>query len=128
MLHEKKAGEALDLHDRDRWRQNLSVFLVTQAALLGIAEKAITNMLQVLIEKSKLRVGVKGAPAVLDGDLYGAVKPDDSFWNSDGTALEITLQKVTPSALTLHISIITVLYPHGRTLRLIYCFGTPAYC
>ena len=50
-----------------------------------------------MIEKSKLRVGVKGLTAVLDGDLYAAVKPDDSFWNSDGTALEITLQKVTSS-------------------------------
>lgn len=51
-------------------------------------------LLQVAVEKSKLCVGVKGQTAILDGDLYAAVKPDDSFWNSDGTALEITLQKV----------------------------------
>ncbi len=49
---------------------------------------------QVALEKSRLRVGVKGQPVILDGDLYAAIKPDDSFWNSDGTALEITLQKV----------------------------------
>lgn len=49
-----------------------------------------------VIEKQKLHVGVKGQPAILDGKLYAAVKPDDSFWNSDGTALEITLQKVCP--------------------------------
>jgi len=40
-------------------------------------------------------VGVKGQPALLDGELHATVKPDDSFWNSDGTALELTLQKVT---------------------------------
>lgn len=51
---------------------------------------------QVVIEKQKLHVGVKGQPAILDGEMYAAVKPDDSFWNSDGTALEITLQKVSP--------------------------------
>ena len=52
--------------------------------------------LQVIIEKSRLSVGIKGQPAIMDGELYAAVKPDDSFWNSDGTALEITLQKVSP--------------------------------
>ena len=51
---------------------------------------------QVVIEKQKLHVGVKGQPPILDGEMYAAVKPDDSFWNSDGTALEITLQKVRP--------------------------------
>ncbi len=50
---------------------------------------------QVAIEKQKVHVGVKGQPAILDGELYAAVKPDDSFWNSDGTALELTLQKVS---------------------------------
>ena len=54
---------------------------------------------QVVIEKQKLHVGVKGQPAILNGEMYAAVKPDDSFWNSDGTALEITLQKVCPGLL-----------------------------
>ena len=65
-----------------------------------------------MIEKSKLRVGVKGLTAVLDGDLYAAVKPDDSFWNSDGTALEITLQKVTCSPMILQISLLLQCYTH----------------
>ena len=82
----------------------------------AFAGEIITIPLQVVIEKSKLRVGVKGLTAVLDGDLYAAVKPDDSFWNSDGTALEITLQKATSflsycTYLSCHSAI-----THGRTM------------
>lgn len=53
-----------------------------------------TLALQVVIAKNKLRVGVKCQIPILDGELHAAVKPDDCLWNSDGTALELTLHKV----------------------------------
>ena len=54
------------------------------------------SCLQVVIEKSRLKVGVKGSAPVLDGELFAAVKPDDCYWNiADGKVLEITMQKVS---------------------------------
>ena len=48
-----------------------------------------------VIEKLRLRVGIRGSEPVLDGDLFAAVKPDDCYWNiADGKVLEITMQKV----------------------------------
>ena len=48
-----------------------------------------------VIEKSRLKVGVKGSEPVLDGELFAAIKPDDCYWNiADGKVLEITMQKV----------------------------------
>lgn len=47
------------------------------------------------ITKTKLKVGLKGASPVLDGELFASVKPEDCYWNiSDGRVVEITLQKV----------------------------------
>lgn len=51
--------------------------------------------MQVSITKTKLKVGLKGADPVLDGDLFASVKPDDCYWNiTDGKVVELTLQKV----------------------------------
>lgn len=48
-----------------------------------------------VIEKARLKVGVRGAEPVLDGELFAHIKPDDCYWNiADGRVLEITLQKV----------------------------------
>ena len=51
--------------------------------------------MQVSISKTKLKVGLKGADPVLDGELFASVKPDDCYWNiTDGKVVELTLQKV----------------------------------
>ncbi|CAK0781081.1 hypothetical protein CVIRNUC_005280 [Coccomyxa viridis] len=83
------AGNGADMETYS-WTQSLKDIIISVPVPSGTKGRDCN----VVIEKSKLRVGVKGLTAVLDGDLYAAVKPDDSFWNSDGTALEITLQKV----------------------------------
>ncbi len=42
-----------------------------------------------------IQVGVKGQPAVLEGELHDLVNTEDCFWNiSDGKLIEVTLQKV----------------------------------
>ena len=108
----------MDLHNkriqlRKKFSDTLPVSLQPKLCCCeALARDKIMILLQVVIEKSKLRVGVKGLTAVLDGDLYAAVKPDDSFWNSDGTALEITLQKVTSPLMILHISLLPQCYTH----------------
>ena len=44
---------------------------------------------------NKLKVGVKGQPPIIDGELYKKIKVDDSLWTleSDGTkrTLQLTL-------------------------------------
>ncbi|CAM9253262.1 unnamed protein product, partial [Hapterophycus canaliculatus] len=46
------------------------------------------------ISKSRLRVGLKGQPLLVDGEMYNKVKVDDSFWTlEDGKEVSIALQK-----------------------------------
>ena len=49
----------------------------------------------VKITPTAISLGLKGQDAILSGDLWASVKPDDSLWSIvDGNTLEITLQKV----------------------------------
>ena len=76
---------------------------------------------QVDIQKHKLCVGLKDQPAILHGELHAAVKPDDSFWNSDGTALEITLQKVHPGLGHASLGCDTRPAQHAKPAVLLVC-------
>ncbi len=59
------------------------------------------SCLQVSISKTKLKVGLKGADPVLDGELFASVMPEDCYWNiSDGKVVELNLQKVGLIAAT----------------------------
>lgn len=52
-------------------------------------------MCDVTISRSRLKLGLKGQPPILEGELFSAIQPDDSMWNVlDGKLLEVTLQKV----------------------------------
>eukprot|EP00931_Biecheleriopsis_adriatica_P036251 TRINITY_DN20891_c0_g1_i1.p1 TRINITY_DN20891_c0_g1~~TRINITY_DN20891_c0_g1_i1.p1 ORF type:complete len:252 (-),score=41.84 TRINITY_DN20891_c0_g1_i1:71-826(-) len=56
--------------------------------------------LRVELTESQLRIGVKGEPAVIDSDLCGLVKPEDSFWSIESRSgrnyVELTLIKQDP--------------------------------
>ncbi|GAB2265079.1 hypothetical protein Dimus_000146 [Dionaea muscipula] len=46
------------------------------------------------IKKNRLKVGIKGQPPVIDGELYQSIKPDDSFWSlEDQKWISILLTK-----------------------------------
>ena len=47
----------------------------------------------VQITKNSLRVGIKGEPPILEGELDAEVKPDACMWSLDGGEVEVTLQK-----------------------------------
>lgn len=46
------------------------------------------------IKKNHLKVGLKGEPPIIDGELYKPVKPDDCFWSlEDQKSISILLTK-----------------------------------
>ena len=52
------------------------------------------------MKKNSISVGLAGAPPLLAGELWAPVQAEECFWNVDGRALEVTLQKARiPGAL-----------------------------
>lgn len=84
------AGNGADL-DTYSWTQTLSEVELVVPIPPGTKARAC----DVIISRNRLKVGLKGQPPILDGELFAAVQPDECMWNvSDGKLLEITLQKV----------------------------------
>lgn len=54
-----------------------------------------TRDLDVQIQKKRLKVGVKGQPAIIDGELDAEVKLEDSTWTVEGKSMLINLEKVS---------------------------------
>ncbi|ORC86332.1 uncharacterized protein TM35_000292140 [Trypanosoma theileri] len=51
--------------------------------------------LDIVIQQRRLRVAVKGKPPIVDGELYAAVKTEDSMWTiEDGRTVVLTLTKL----------------------------------
>jgi len=48
----------------------------------------------VMIDKKKVRVGVKGKPPVLEGEWHKEVKVEECMWNIDGQTIVLSLEKV----------------------------------
>ncbi|KAG2438033.1 hypothetical protein HXX76_005647 [Chlamydomonas incerta] len=76
--------------DHYNWGQTLSE--VTVNVPLPKGTKA--RMCDVAITKTKLRVGLKGQPPILDGELTEPVKADDCMWNIADDVMELTLAKL----------------------------------
>ena len=53
-----------------------------------------TKMVSVDISNKRLKVGLKGQPPIIDGELHKRVIVEDSFWTlEDNREISITLQK-----------------------------------
>jgi len=79
--------------DRYNWVQTLDELTVFIPLPDGVKGKD----LDVQIKATRLKVGVKGQPPIIDGELHKKVKMEDSMWNmeSDGNKrlMNLTLQK-----------------------------------
>ncbi len=78
------------------WTQNLQDLQVLVSVPAGTKAK----MLTVEILKKKLKVGVKGQEAIVDGELHAGVKMEECFWSVEDNPkagdrlVSITLQKI----------------------------------
>ncbi|KAL8232120.1 hypothetical protein R6Q57_001898 [Mikania cordata] len=69
-------GNGLDM-DNYSWVQSLQEVNVTILVPPGTKSRFVVCE----IKKNHLKVGLKGQPPILEGELYKAVKVDDSFWS-----------------------------------------------
>ncbi|KAL8252000.1 hypothetical protein R6Q59_035693 [Mikania micrantha] len=82
-------GNGLDM-DNYSWVQSLQEVNVTISVPPGTKSRFVACE----IKKNHLKVGLKGQPPILEGELYKAVKVDDSFWClEDQNAITVLLTK-----------------------------------
>ncbi|KAL3524408.1 hypothetical protein ACH5RR_017242 [Cinchona calisaya] len=82
-------GNGLDL-DNYSWVQSLQEVTVNIPVPPGTKSRFISCE----IKKNHLKFGLKGQPAVIDGELYQSVKVEDSFWSlEDQKSVSILLTK-----------------------------------
>ncbi|KAJ4813954.1 Nuclear migration protein nudC [Rhynchospora pubera] len=83
------AGNGLDL-EKYSWTQTLQELTITIPVPPGTKSRFVSCD----IKRNHLKVGLKGQPAVLQGELFNAVKVDDCFWSiEDGKSISILLTK-----------------------------------
>eukprot|EP00904_Undaria_pinnatifida_P000969 jgi/Undpi1/10873/HiC_scaffold_3.g01399.m1 len=76
--------------EKYEWTQTLQELSVVVPITEGLKSRDVVCD----ITKSRLRVGVRGQPLLVDGEMYNRVKVDDSFWTlEDGKEINIALQK-----------------------------------
>ncbi|KAL8050768.1 hypothetical protein ABFX02_06G101900 [Erythranthe guttata] len=82
-------GNGLDM-DTYSWAQSLQEVNITVPVPPGTKSRFVTCE----IKKNRIKVGLKGQPPVLDGDLFESVKVDDCFWSiEDQKSISILLTK-----------------------------------
>lgn len=83
------SGNGADL-DNYSWTQSLAEVTVH----IPVAEGTKSRAVACEIKKTHLKVGLKGQPPVIEGELYNPVKPDDCFWSlEDGKLISVLLTK-----------------------------------
>ncbi|KAG8092745.1 hypothetical protein GUJ93_ZPchr0012g20879 [Zizania palustris] len=88
-VRKPNAGNGLDLENYS-WTQQLPEVNVTVPVPQGTKSRFVICD----IKKDHLKVGLKGQPPIIDGELYKPVKVDDCFWSiEDGKSLSILLTK-----------------------------------
>ncbi|RDX63506.1 Protein BOBBER 1, partial [Mucuna pruriens] len=82
-------GNGLDL-EQYSWTQTLQEVTVNVPVPNGTKSRFVTCE----IKKNHLKVGLKGQPPIIEGELHRPVKPDDCYWSiEDQSALSILLTK-----------------------------------
>ncbi|KAK1431849.1 hypothetical protein QVD17_08578 [Tagetes erecta] len=88
-LRAPNKGNGLDMENYS-WVQSLQEVTVNIAVPPGTKSRFISCE----IKKNHLKVGLKGQPPILEGELYKSVKVDDCFWSlEDQKAVSILLTK-----------------------------------
>ncbi|XP_077212566.1 protein BOBBER 1-like [Tasmannia lanceolata] len=83
------SGNGLDL-DKYSWTQTLQEVTVS----IPIPHGTKSRFINCEIKKSHLKVGLKGQPPIIDGELFQSVKADDCFWSiEDGKFISVLLTK-----------------------------------
>lgn len=75
--------------DKYVWIQTLSELTVNIPVPAGTK----TKMLDIEISNKRLRVGIKGQPPLINGELHKRVVVDDSFWTLEDSDVVLNLQK-----------------------------------
>jgi len=79
-----------------RWTQELDTVTVHVVVPDGTRGK----MCDIVMEKTRLRVGLKGADPIIEGKLFGPTKVDDSTWSiADGNLITVELAKAPTSGM-----------------------------
>uniref|UniRef100_A0A0E0L9N4 CS domain-containing protein n=1 Tax=Oryza punctata TaxID=4537 RepID=A0A0E0L9N4_ORYPU len=88
-VRKPNAGNGLDL-EKYSWIQQLPEVTITVPVPQGTKSRFVVCD----IKKDHLKVGLKGQPPIIDGELFKPVKVDDCFWSiEDGKSLSILLTK-----------------------------------
>ncbi|GLI68525.1 hypothetical protein VaNZ11_012915 [Volvox africanus] len=82
------SGRGADL-EHYSWGQTLSEVSVSVPVPKGTKGR----MLDVVITKTRFKVGLKGQPPILEGEFSEPVKADDCMWNVVDNVVEVTLAK-----------------------------------
>ncbi|KAJ4941342.1 hypothetical protein NE237_016368 [Protea cynaroides] len=83
------SGNGLDLENYS-WTQTLQEVTVT----VPVPPRTKSRFIACEIKKDRLKVGLKGQPPIIDGDLYQSVKVDDCFWSiEDAKFISVLLTK-----------------------------------
>ncbi|KAI8565045.1 hypothetical protein RHMOL_Rhmol03G0230300 [Rhododendron molle] len=82
-------GNGLDL-DNYSWVQTLQEVTINIPVPPGTKSRFITCEMK----KNHIKVGLKGQPPIIDGELFQSIKADDSFWSlEDQKYISVLLTK-----------------------------------
>ena len=77
-------------HENYSWTQQLSELEIE----IVFPKETKSRDLLIDIQKKSLKVGLKSAEPILDGQLFNEIKPDESSWTIDKGTVAITLFKI----------------------------------
>lgn len=82
-------GNGLDL-EKYSWTQSLQEVNINIPVPAGTKARFVVCE----IKKNHLKVGIKGQPPIIEGELFRSVKPDDCYWSvEDQSTISILLTK-----------------------------------
>ncbi|KAL4616499.1 hypothetical protein ACB092_07G203200 [Castanea dentata] len=82
------ASSSLDLENYS-WTQTL------EEVTLNVPVPTVSSSVVCEIKKNHLKVGLKGQPPIIDGELFRPVKPDDCYWSIEDQKVEPESSKLS---------------------------------